>query len=348
MLRRLPARSALAALLAVALAGCGAARIDGGMPVAIAARPVPLPGVVPAPGLRLMGAVALTSPDHRFGGLSSLRWSGGWLHALSDENGTWYALRPAERNGRLVGIAQGRVTHLTDSDGAPLEGKRRSDAEAMELVADPRCGGHQCAPVAALVALERDHRILRYAMDHGLPAGTPERLALLADWFHAQPDNEGIEAMASDGQGTLLVSEGLRASDGGAGAQYLVPALGTGQAVAATPLSVPADGAMRPSELVALAPGRFILLRRSWTGQDGFAVNVEELVLSPGATGPIAHTRLLVRLAPPVVSENFEGAAIRREHGHLMLYIVSDDNFEPGSRTMLVKWALPDPAGRRR
>ncbi|WP_162792320.1 esterase-like activity of phytase family protein [Novosphingobium sp. P6W] len=327
------------------LAGCGAGRLSGGAPVSVHGGSVRFGSAEPsskAPGIRLLGALELSSPDKHFGGLSSLRWKDGWLHALSDANGAWYALRPRERGHRLVGIAQARTITLLDSQGMPLAGKVKSDAEAIDFVQGD-CKGASCRPDAVLVALERDHRVLRYAVAGGLPTGRPTRLGGMDAWLARQGDNEGVEAMAGDDQGTLLLSEGLRAPDGNAAALVVSPQLGASGDVAAHVLevAVPAPGDMRPSDLVALGGGRFVLLRRSWSEAAGFAVTVEELRLDGWPNTTAASTRELIRLAPPFVSENFEGVAVRRKSGRTFVYIVADDNFESSQQTLLLKFEIP-------
>jgi hypothetical protein len=339
----------IAASLAMAmlplLAGCGAARLSGGTPVTVQAVPARFGATEPsamAPGIRLLGALELSSPDKRFGGLSSLRWKDGWLHALSDEDGAWYALRPREQGDRLVGVEQSRTTRLLDSQGMPLEGKVESDAEAIDFV-QALCKEASCRSGAVLVALERDHRVLRYAIAGGLPAGRPESLGGMDAWLARQPANEGIEAMAGDDRGTLLVSEGLRAADGGAAALLVSPALGTIEQGAphVLEIAVPAPGEMRPCDLVALGGDRFLLLRRSWNEAAGFAVTVEELRLDGRPNAALATTRELIRLAPPFVSENFEGVAVREKAGRTFVYVVADDNFEASQRTLLLKFEVP-------
>lgn len=327
------------------LAGCGASRLSGGTPVAVQAVPARFGSAGPssmASGIRLLGALELSSPDKHFGGLSSLRWKDGWLHALSDENGTWYALRPRERGDKLVGIAQVRTTRLLDSEGRPLAGKVESDAEAIDFVQAP-CKEASCGSGAVLVALERDHRVLRYAIAGGLPAGRPARLCGMDAWLARQPANEGVEAMAGDDRGTLLVSEGLRTPDGSAAALLVSPALGT---IKQGPphvlqIAVPAPAEMRPCDLVALGGGKFLLLRRSWSEAAGFAVTVEELRLDGWPNAASAKVRELIRLAPPFVSENFEGVAVREKTGQTFVYIVADDNFEASQRTLLLKFEIP-------
>jgi hypothetical protein len=40
------------------------------------------------------------------------------------------------------------------------------------------------------------------------------------------------------------------------------------------------------------------------------------------------------------VTDNFEGMAVRKEGGRVMLYIIADDNFEKKQRTLLLKFRL--------
>jgi hypothetical protein len=66
-------------------------------------------------------------------------------------------------------------------------------------------------------------------------------------WLARQSGNEGIKAMAGDDQGTLLVSEGMRAPDSKAGALVVRPRPGASGDVAGHVLeiAVPAPGATR-------------------------------------------------------------------------------------------------------
>ena len=45
-------------------------------------------------------------------------------------------------------------------------------------------------------------------------------------------------------------------------------------------------------------------------------------------------------LAAPLTIDNMEGLAIRKEEGRTFIYLVSDDNFSPLQRTLLLKFEL--------
>lgn len=283
--------------------------------------------------LQFRGGIVLSSGDPHFGGLSSLRWSKGWLHSLSDQDGTWYRVRPYEVKGRLAGIRAAQTTHLLDEAGRPLQGKREADAEAIEFPSDD----------VALVALERDDRVLRYKRHKGMPFGVPQRESGFEDWLSRQPDNLGVEAMAGDADRTLLVSEGLTTADGSASALLIQPGLGAGRSTERRirEIGLPVHGEARPSDLVQLDRDDFILLRRSWTKETGFFVMMEQLQLQPDAGKDGASLRCLAQFRRPGVSDNFEGVAVRRDGAHIYLYVVSDDNFSSDQQTILLKFELP-------
>jgi hypothetical protein len=46
-------------------------------------------------------------------------------------------------------------------------------------------------------------------------------------------------------------------------------------------------------------------------------------------------------LRPPAISENFEGIAVRRApDGGVLLYLLSDDNFTPLLRSLLLQFSV--------
>jgi hypothetical protein len=283
--------------------------------------------------LRFLGGVVLGSADPHFGGLSSLRWYRGRLLAMSDEGAAFYALRPRERRGRLVGIGAVRRTLLRGPDGKVLSGKQETDTESMELNL-PRSPRGQAS---ISFGFERHDRIWTYRLRGGLPVGKPVAMDAAQGWLARQPDNLGVEAMAGNRQVSLLISEGLRTPDGQASALLFRPGI-AGRARPAEPveIGIPASGPRRPSELAMIDPHHFLMLRRSWSEAEGFQVELDALDLQADR----ATIRQLAEFRPPIATDNFEGMAIRREGGRVVLYIIADDNFEKNQRTLLLKFRL--------
>jgi hypothetical protein len=333
------------ALLTVGLASCwgvpsGAKPV--GMPVAVEARPVGLGTPDEALGsLRYRGGLVLHSRFAHFGGLSSLRWLGDSLLSVSDEGGYAYNIRPIETGGRLVGIGKVSTTRLLGVDGAPLTGKSETDAESTEVLRD-RAG----RPQWASIGFERHDRVLIYRLRTGLPIGRPHPLLAARDWFARQPDNLGVEAMAGNKHLTLMISEGLKTADGAASALLFRPGLdGRAAAVPPAEIGVPAPGELRPCELAMLDDTHFLLVRRSWSGTKGFEVELDKLTIEHPDSGlPKVRSDRLASFVPPILTDNYEGAAIRREGGRTYLYLVSDDNFDSHQRTLLLKFELAAPA----
>jgi hypothetical protein len=51
--------------------------------------------------------------------------------------------------------------------------------------------------------------------------------------------------------------------------------------------------------------------------------------------------RVIAEFLPPVTVDNFEGVAVRRgEDGETLVYVLSDDNFNPDQRTLLLMFEL--------
>ena len=50
--------------------------------------------------------------------------------------------------------------------------------------------------------------------------------------------------------------------------------------------------------------------------------------------------REIARLAPPLTIDNMEGVSVTVENGRNIVWLVSDDNFFPLQRTLLLKFAL--------
>jgi hypothetical protein len=314
-----------AALLALVLlaAGCSAPPLPGDA-VALSAHAVDLgPPEKTADGvgrLAFRGAVALSSPDLRFGGYSALQVSadGDRLIALSDKG---HVLRARLRYdaAMLTGADDAAIGALAGPDGAPVAGTRAHDAEALT-----RDG-------ADLVAgFEGPARLWRYA--GGALDAAPAVIPLPAAAARL-PGNRSVEAVAALGGGRFLVlAEAPPALDrpsawiGGASGWRAASYARTG-------LFVPVDAAMA-------ANGDVIVLERRFTWVGGLA---SRLVRIPAAqlAGDTLHPEELALIEPPLATENFEGLALRPgPAGETLIYLISDDNFHPMQRTLLALFAL--------
>lgn len=315
-------------LLAFAAAACATVPPpDRGDVVPVRARPLRLdardPGRAILGRLRYLGGVELSSPDKRFGGLSSLKWRGGRLWAVSDV-GDWARFAPVERGAELIGIDDLRMGDLLDPDGRPLTGTATGDSEALTQDG-----------AGWLVSFEHEHKILRYAR-LGAPA-QPSGLDPQAI-FGPLEKNHGVELLASRHGRLFLCAERLPTES----APNCFVKNGEDRPVRLTgPVGLD-PGTAFPVDASWAADGTLYILFRSWSG--GFD-NRAALV----SRSPLGAIRVLAVLAPPIVADNWEGLAVREERGRTYLYLISDDNFHEydlpenpaeRQRTMLLKFEL--------
>jgi len=96
-----------------------------------------------------------------------------------------------------------------------------------------------------------------------------------------------------------------------------------------------------PTAITPLPDGGFVLLERAFDMVRGVRVRVmraDAAEFQPGAT---VRPRELARLVPPVAVDNLEGiAAGKGRNGETLLWLISDDNFNPLQRNLLLLFEL--------
>lgn len=317
-----PGRRALLLGALLAPAACAAAA-PGEL-----ARPVPLALPLGA-ALRPLGALAIDTALLGFGGLSGLHLAADGRIAAVSDRGFWLTARLLWDGARPVGLGAVRTGPLRDGAGNPLPGYAR-DAEALARLPDGTW----------LVAYERWHRIRAHAGGLDAPGRYLDAPAALAQ----APANGGIEALAvlPDGR-WLLIAE-----------RHLLPdAPGLRRAWLGRPgrgwlaLGYRPAGGMDPVDATPLPDGGVLVLERSFSLLGGFGGRLVRLPAAAlAAAGPGAvlapEEPALLRLAPPLPVDNYEGVAAARIGGRTVVLLVSDDNENTLQRTWLLVLALPE------
>ncbi|MEM9084495.1 MAG: esterase-like activity of phytase family protein [Pseudomonadota bacterium] len=266
--------------------------------------------------LTYRGGLDIPRMGQNIGGLSALRWDAesGRLLALTDD-ARWVWITPEEEGGRLVGVKSVEVGDLFGLEGEILSGKERGDSESLTRSAD---GGW-------LVGFERDHRIWRYPTLDALPEPTGINPTAI---MGALEPNGGTETLAVDERALFLCAE-LWEPAPEPNCFWQTEGMGP----SALRIDPPAD--MRGLEAVATdadmaGDATLFVLFRSYSRSRGNIGGITAL-RRDGAPQDIATFRA------PLSVDNFEGLAVREEGGTTFLYIVSDDNFSGGQRTLLMK-----------
>ncbi|MCK0099775.1 esterase-like activity of phytase family protein [Qipengyuania sp. S6317L1] len=272
--------------------------------------------------LKYLGGLDIPRMEQNIGGLSGLRWDAenGRLIALTDD-ARRIKITPDEENEVLVGLGKVASGMLFDRDGEWLTGKEHGDSESLTRKADG----------SWLVSFERDHRIWAYP-SHFPNRPVPNQIDPVAV-LGALEDNAGVEAMATTGDGAMLLC--AQRPVHGSLANCALDRTGDGQFVpfaALLPAAVAEKGAV-PTDADALSDGTFLILFRSYSPAEG---NTAAIV----AYAPDGSRREIATFLPPLTVDNFEGLAVREEGDRTFIYIVSDDNFSGSQATLLMKFEL--------
>ncbi len=314
-------------LLLAGLAGFGAGCAAGVAGAAAPARPFPQPALPAGSRLEALGALQLDPAVIGFGGLSGLHLSDDLrLTAISDL-GRWLTGRLVlDGAGRPQGLAALRTGRLRDGAGQPLPRGYSGDAESLARLPG---GGW-------LVGFERWHRIRAYPELDGL-AGFVDAPAELA----TAPANGGLEALAvlRDGRWLLLSeSQPLPDAPGAFRAWLGQPGAWMAFGYRPEPDYFPADACPLPEGGALVLERHFSLVR----GFRGRLVRLDAAQLAAATPGTVLQGEELLRLRPPLPTDNYEAVSVARYRGRSLVAMLSDDNQNMLQRSLLLLFALVD------
>lgn len=265
-------------------------------------------GVQFAGGLQI--SAAPTSPVHS---LSDLKLTGdGGFVTVSDAGDLVRGDIRLDAAGRLIGLDHFRSRRLTLEDGRAISDKQDGDAEG--LVVTPSGD--------LLVSFERRHRIWNYG---SLSALKVQPTPMRAPDF-AFTENDGMEGLA-------VSPSGWRVSGEAGGVWDCSSARCT--VVTAPPETPIPDSDYRITGLDRDPSGAgWFVVQRLYRAPIDMRARVRRMA-PDGTLGPI-----LIELKLPGTTDNFEGVAAETRHGKTRLYILSDDNFNPAQRTLMLAFDL--------
>ena len=250
--------------------------------------------------LRLAGAWKVASKDPRVGGVSALAVSDEDLLALTDSGAVIRFAKPSRK------VGTGFVRELPGGPGDPAY-KSRRDSEA--LVRDPLGRGWW-------VSFENRNEL--WLFDHWF-ARTLRRVELGRDRWRR---NRGVEAIAAEGAGLILLPEPgdtvLRVS---------------GSSARTFPIE---NAAGRISDAARLPSGELLILNRRLTPL-GFA---NSLALLERTRSGFRYSRRFALAIGPI--DNVEAVAPELlPDGRTRLWLMTDDNFKRPLRTLLIAVDMP-------
>lgn len=328
----IPFQSAIAVLLLVP-SWSGYTRLPLlGARAVVTATPVALypesPGRKRLGGLIFERGYRLRSPDHAFGGFSSLIVDGEHFTLLSDGGNIV----------RFVLKADGRVGHIRFAElpAGPGTGWQKLDRDSESMTRDPATG-------QIWIGFERANAIWRFTPTLSAAQAQVEPRAM-SGWAV----NGGPEAMLRlhDGRFVVLSETAPDSWQGRSGDR-----LREGLVITRDPAVSPDSGfrfryrpppGFSPTDIAELPGGRLLILNRRFNPLEGFKIVVtvaESRAIKPGQT---VAGREIARFDSPALHDNFEGAAIVRDSRGLALWIVSDDNQSIFQQTLLLKFRFAE------
>jgi hypothetical protein len=106
-------------------------------------------------------------------------------------------------------------------------------------------------------------------------------------------------------------------------------------------------GIARPTGATTLSDGSVVIVERGFTPSTGVVVRLRSIAADEFRAGAHIEGELLAELRGAMSVDNFEGiAACTGPAGETLLYLISDDNFSPLQRTLLLLFALEPPNPR--
>jgi hypothetical protein len=273
------------------------------------------------------GGIMMSANPRQFGGWSGLHIStdGRTLTSISDEGAWLTATIEYDGEANLAGLSNGRIGQLLGTDGKPIEGKIEADAEALARLRDG----------SWLVAFERHHRLWRYPTLDARPTAVegPSEIG-------RQPANGGLEALTAlaDGRLVALSEEYSERADTvmgwigtpGAGGRYQWRSF----AYATIP-------DFKPTAITTMPDGSLAVVERAFDMARGVRCRVMRFGAGQLVPGGTVRAEELARLAPPYAVDNLEGiASTRGPRGETLIWLISDDNFNPLQRNILLLFEL--------
>lgn len=279
--------------------------------------------------LTFRGGLALTSKHPAFGGISGLRMEPDGAHFIAiTDRGSWLRGRIVYDDGKPAGIADAELAPILGSDGTPLAAHKWFDAESLT----ERDG-------MFYIGIERVQQIVRLDYRrYGLKA-RGEAIAVPPD-FKTFPANAGPECLAAPPKGAahaddlIMVTE--RSLDEAGNIRAFV--LNGGDVVR---FSVKRSDEFDVSDCAILPPGDLLLLERRYSVARGVAMRIRRVPLAAIKESALVDGPPLIEADLAYQIDNMEGIAVSRTpQGETVLTLISDDNFSPIQRNLLLQFTL--------
>ena len=276
--------------------------------------------------LEYRGGLVLSSSNENFGGISALRMRSDGSHFFgATDRGFWLRGRIVYDGNRPTGIADVEMKPVLDADGNPAG---RLDVESIAVDGNTLYAG-----------VERINSIFRF--DFGrLGFLAPGRPVAIPPAIKKWPGNQSLEAIVYVPRGyplggTLIVLSECGIDESGNAQAFLIGGSTPGM------FMVKRSDNYDISDAALLPSGDLLLLERKYFVQDGASMRIRRVPLGKIKPGALLDGKVLIEANKNYQIDNMEAIGVHRaSSGKTILTLMSDDNFSPDQRTILLQFAL--------
>ena len=279
--------------------------------------------------LEYRSGLVLTSRFADFGGLSGIRLDARGERFISfSDKGNWFTGSIVYQGREMTGLADVEAAPMLGPDGKPIQTRGWFDSESIALDGP-----------YVYIGLERVNQVLRFDFSKGFTRARGE-VVPLPPAASKLPYNKGLEALVFVPKGMPLAGTLIAFSERGLDTKgnliaFLVGGPTPGQ------FSVRRSGNFDVSDAVLLASGELLILERKFSWLSGIAIRIRRIPLASVAPGAVIDGPSIFQANLGDEVDNMEGIdAHVTPEGDTVLTMVSDDNFSPIQRTLLLQFTL--------
>ena len=282
---------------------------------------------LPPGPLTFLGGLQLDSDDPAFGGFSGIEMlDGGDTAFLVSDAGSFARIGLIHDGERLVGVEQAEIDSLFPAGDVS---KESGDTEDVALDSSGERG---------VVVRERQaNAMLTFDLVEGRPANFEPKAVGVDD--RILRSNRGLESVAFTPPGSPLAGGVVAIAERPPPGYANIPAWVAG----AGSFEIVRHDGFDVSSARFLADGDLILLERRFAPASGIALRIRRIPGESVRLGAAVDGDYLLDAGMTSQIDNMEGLAVHVDaDGQTILTLVSDDNFSPLQRTLILQFALTD------
>ncbi|OYX13196.1 MAG: hypothetical protein B7Z15_08060 [Rhizobiales bacterium 32-66-8] len=284
--------------------------------------------------LNFRGGLRLTSSFPGLGGISGFwlnpaRTSDGEEFLAVTDAGVMLKGRLNSDGDRPIGLTDVSAAALLDDRGGVLALRKQADAEALAV-----------SPSQVIVAIENGDDLWIYPRAD--PLGKPGKPQRLPREIAALRPNKGLESLLYVPSGPLMGAligigeQGVREEDDLPG--FIIGGPTPGR------FALRRSGVFSATSADVGPDGNLYLLERHFAFTTGVSMQVRRFRLADVKPGAVLDGEVLMSADMGFDIDNMEGLAVTvNAAGETLLTVVSDDNFSPIQRTLLLRFAVAGP-----